>query len=122
MKLKSILLVAPMLCFGVWCGYLATQQPKVWCDRQWAGLALYRGGCRSWTVSFCDGFAVFDDDIGPGHWEPFTFGGPEGIQRGYHRWPQFNHADIRGLLQSNRVPVIFTNSATKWPSLKLSSY
>jgi hypothetical protein len=37
-----------------WLGYLASQKPKVWCDREWAGVALLKGGYRSWTMRFCD--------------------------------------------------------------------
>lgn len=76
--------------------YASTQRPKVWCDRQWAGIALYNGGYRSWTLSFCDGFAHLD-----GKWQPVVVE-TNGYRKGYFHWPKYGHVDVRkfGITQS----------------------
>lgn len=85
--------------------YISTQQPKLWLDRQWAGLALYKGGYRSWSLSFCDGFT-----IAPGTYTnalarmvPVTIDEKQGTTRyGYH-WPKYAHNDIRLLLKKHQA-------------------
>lgn len=96
-------------------GYLCSQQPKVWFDRQWAGLALYKGGYRSWTLSFCDGFT-----IAPGTYTnaiakmvPVTIDEKTGTLRyGYH-WPKYHHVDIRSLFLFPGTVVTPTNGRTR---------
>jgi len=75
---------------GVIVGYMLSQQPKIWCDRQWAGIALYKGGYRSWTLTFCDGFQRID-----GKWQRVTIT-TNSIRKGYH-WPTYRHADLKRL-------------------------
>jgi hypothetical protein len=77
-------------CIGL-LGYVATQQPKIWCDHQWAGVCLLKGGYRSWTMRFCDGDASI-----AGKMQPVVIT-PTGYRKGYFRWPQFNHVDVRKL-------------------------
>jgi len=88
--------------------YLKTQDCKFWCDRQWAGVALYHGGYRSWSLTFCDGFVV--DDAGKYH--PITIHKKDGkgtLRRGYH-WPQFTHRDFRGLLTISEGTNLWSNN------------
>ncbi len=70
--------------------YVLTQRPKVWCNRQWAGIALTKGGYRSWHVSFCDGEMLIGDKF-----HPVVLEGDGRI--GYYRWPRFGHIDVRKL-------------------------
>jgi hypothetical protein len=72
-------------------GYVASQKPKVWCNRQWAGIALLNGGYRSWTMRFCDGEAFLD-----GKMQPVVIT-TNGYRKGYFSWPQFSHVDVRKL-------------------------
>lgn len=78
------------LVFGA---YVAWQQPKVWCNKQWAGVALLRGGYRSWTVSFCDGQTWLDNT---GKLYPVVVT-TNGYRKGFYRFPKFNHVDVRKL-------------------------
>jgi hypothetical protein len=85
--------------------YISTQQPKVWFDRQWAGLALYRGGYRSWTLSFCDGFTIAPGTYtnGLAKMVPVTLDLKTMKMRyGYH-WPTFSHSDLRPFLKANNL-------------------
>jgi hypothetical protein len=75
-----------------WLGYLASQQPKIWCNRQGAGIILLKGGYRSWTMRFCDGEAFID-----GKMQPVVIT-PTGCRKGYFWRPQFGHLDVRGLV------------------------
>lgn len=97
-------------------GYISTQQPKVWFDRQWCGLALCRGGYRSWTLSFCDGFTlaplkkeITTQDLSHPPIEtrfkmvPVTIDEKKGTMRyGYH-WPTYSHSDLRPFLKRNNL-------------------
>ena len=94
--LTNICLVA-VLC---WAGYLGTQQPKVWFNRQWAGVALYRGGYRSWHLSFCDGFTVQVDGL----LGPVVFKKNGEVRSGYYLLPKFGRADARPFLKGEIVP------------------
>lgn len=67
---------------------MVSQQPKVWCNRQWAGVALLKGGYRSWTISFCDGF------LGGIETQPVVVTAT-GYRKGYYHWPKFDHVDVR---------------------------
>lgn len=92
MKNKLIKTVG-LLVFGFVClfGYVASQKPKVWCNHQWAGIALLKGGYRSWTMSFCDGQAFLDGKVQP------VVITTNGYRKGYFSWPQFSHVDTRNL-------------------------
>jgi hypothetical protein len=72
-------------------GYVASQKPQVWCNRQWAGIALIKGGYRSWTARFCDGEAEIDGKMQP------VVVTTNGYRKGYFWWPQFGHVDVRKL-------------------------
>lgn len=69
--------------------YITSQKPRAWCSRQWAGIALLKGGYRSWTVRFCDGEAY----IG-GKRQPVVVT-TNGFHKGYYSWPMFSHIDTR---------------------------
>lgn len=71
--------------------YILTQQPKVWCDRESAGIALLKGGYRSWKLRFCDGYVHRD-----GQWQPIVFTANT-YRNGYFSWPKFSHVDVRKL-------------------------
>ncbi len=111
-------LVVNVLVAGV---YISTQQPKVWFDRQWAGLALCKGGYRSWTLTFCDGFTIAPGSYtnGIAKMVPVTIDERKGTMRyGYH-WPRYNHSDIRNFLEGTpgnyRVKSnVFVSSGLNW--------
>lgn len=74
-----------------WLGYVESQDVQVWCNEEWAGIALRKGGYRSWTMRFCDGHAPIN-----GKWQPVVVT-TNGLRRGYFYWPQFGHCDVRKL-------------------------
>ena len=82
-------------------GYIATQEPRIWCDAQSAGLAMCKGGYRAWTVSFCDGKAFLR-----GQWRPCIYTAVEGgrvvldtngVREGFYTVPRFRHCDLKCL-------------------------
>lgn len=125
LALKDFAITLVVGAIGAWFGYLGSQQPKVWFDRQWAGMALYKGGYRSWTLSFCDGFTVAPGTYTNGivKMVPVTIDTKSGKMRyGYH-WPTYAHTDIRRLIteQGEIRPGVkvdyglVTNSTSAWP-------
>ena len=90
MKRKTLLVLCGAA-VAAWLGYVASQKPKIWCDRQWAGIALLKGGYRSWTMRFCDGEAFLDGKMQP------VVVTTNGYRKGYFAWPQFSHVDVRKL-------------------------
>jgi len=88
MKAKPILGFLLIILIG-WAGYLFSQQPRVWINRQWAGLSLLRGGYRSWSFSFSDGLTPID-----GKWQPVVIE-TNGYRPGYFSWPKYAHVDLR---------------------------
>ena len=76
-------LITWLLCGGLLCGlYIRSQQPKVWCNRNWICLSLEGGGYRSWSVTFHDVLSV--------SWAK---------DRAYFP-PRFTHVDLRGKSES----------------------
>jgi len=67
MRLAKILACIFVISVIISLAYISTQKPKVWCNRQWAGLALYKGRYRSWCVTFRDGrschLSYFHNDL-----------------------------------------------------------
>jgi hypothetical protein len=120
---SAIFLLSALAILSLAAWYLHYQDAKIWCDRQWAGLALYRGGYRSWTLTFADGFTLEN-----GKQVPITIDRGKGVvRRGYH-WPQFAHTDIRPFLfglangsikVTNYADVTIVNSSTNWIFVKL---
>lgn len=97
MKRKTILILrvfAAVLLFIS--AYILTQRPKVWCDQEWAGIALTRGGYRSWTMRFCDGRTWFDGKLKP------VVITTNGYREGYFWFPQFNHVDVRKIISDTQ--------------------
>jgi hypothetical protein len=87
---KELILIGAGLAAG-FLGYIASRQPRVWCNRESAGLMLLRGGYRSWSVWFCDGFTEID-----GRFQPVVIENGR-VRLGYYRWPRFRHCDVRSL-------------------------
>lgn len=83
-KLKRLLIAGVLL----WLAYIATQQPEVWLNHNWAGLRLERGGQRYWAIHFCDGAGTNHHIFRPNvyDWDRIDEG---------HGWPAFSHRDFR---------------------------
>lgn len=97
--MKQILLMLVLALAGG-AVYVGSQQPHFWCNSEWAGISLVRGGYRSWTMRFCDGYTLHD-----GKWSPVTLkiistNPPQTeILYRHYRFPAFAHTDARALAQ-----------------------
>jgi hypothetical protein len=85
MKILRITLLAAAVAPLIW---ILTQRPRVWADRQWAGMALTRGHYRSWSVSFCDGFRLDESGMVPVVIENGK------VRDGYFSSPRFAHCAV----------------------------
>lgn len=72
-----------------WLGYVISQKPKIWCDREWAGICFVNGDYRSWSLRFCDGQTLID-----GKMEHVVIT-TNGYRKGYYPWPKFRHVHVR---------------------------
>lgn len=95
---------------GGFMGYLLTQQPKVFCNRESAGLVLLKGHYRSWSMTYSDGLTLID-----GKFQPASFtmsnGIPVGMRKGY-RWPKLHHVDMENM-KALRIPTPSADAGLK---------
>lgn len=93
-KARIIIATVAVAASLLWCGYIGSQQPHCWCNREWAGISLSKGGYRSWSMRFCDGM----QSLPSGKMQPVVILPGGRIRNGYYRWPRFHHADVRKMI------------------------
>jgi hypothetical protein len=91
-KICVLLLFACLV--AVWF-YASSQRPKVWWNDHTAGVALLKGGYRSWTLQFCDGYTLID-----GKMQPVVVDDLKGVRPGHYRWPKFRYCDLRSVTRT----------------------
>lgn len=95
MKPKSFLIYSLATLFCIWLGYIISQEPKVWCNRQWAGIALLKGHYRAWHVTYSHGYQMID-----------------GKRKYWHHRPRFMHVDMSKLAVVEMPVLEIVNEST----------
>lgn len=99
MKRPILILLLMLLLIAIGIAFYWHEDVRFWCDSQSTGLALFRGGYRSWSLNYSDGSmwkrgklvaVTIDEKAGT-------------IREGYH-WPKYRHVDMGQLFYDRTIP------------------